>query len=286
MLFAGLIILVLTCVPKEDQVEDQLFLLKEQTLPSILAENSGMTEYAGLIWFINDSGNDSVIYGYDMSLQTITRSVAIKNTTNTDWEDITQNNEYIFIGDFGNNMGNRQNLQVIKIRKTDLLNNTDTITPVGIIRFSFENQTNFASTTSNNTSFDCEAFIATEDHLVLFTKDWLEYKTQLYSLPVDPGTYIARLMAKWDVQSLITSATWSAETKKLYLTGYILAPILWISNDFDPDDGSISSSKKTDFNDFGVQTEGILIKENGDVLISSESQSDNASLYSLQKKNN
>lgn len=286
MLFAGLIILVLTCIPREEQVVDQLFLQKEQTLPPILAENSGMIEYAGLIWFINDSGNDSVIYGYDVSRQTVARSVAIKNTTNTDWEDITQNSEYIFIGDFGNNMGNRQDLKVIKIRKSDLLNDTDTITPVGIIRFSFENQTNFTSSTANNTSFDCEAFIATEDRMVLFTKDWLEYKTQLYSLPVDPGTYSARLMAKWDVQSLITSATWSAETKKLYLIGYIIAPILWISNDFNPDDGSMSSSKKADFDDFGVQTEGILIKENGSLLISSESQSDNASLYSLQKKIN
>lgn len=286
MLFAGLIILALTCVPKDDLSEEQLILRKEQTLPSILAENSGMIEYDGLIWFINDSGNDSVIYGYDMSRQTITRSVAIKNTTNTDWEDITQNNEYIFIGDFGNNMGDRKNLHIIKIRKTDLLNHTDTIAPVGIIRFSFENQTNFTSTTSNSTSFDCEAFIATEDHLVLFTKDWLEYKTQLYSLPADPGTYSARLLAKWDVQSLITAATWSAETKKLYLMGYILSPVLWVSNDFNPDDGSVSSSKKTEFNDFGVQTEGILVKENGSILISSESQSDNASLYSLQHKNN
>ncbi len=284
MLFTGMIVLVLTCIPKEESPENQLMLRKEQTLPSILAENSGIINYNNLIWFINDSGNDSVVYGYDRNSNEIVRSVAIKNTCNIDWEDITQNDDYIFIGDFGNNMGNRLNLGIIKIRKTDLDHDADTITPVGIIKFSFEDQTDLSSTVQNNTSFDCESFIATNDHVILFTKDWLGYKTRLYRLPLTPGTYSAEYMAQWDVESLITSATWSSETRRLYLMGYILAPILWIFNDFDPDDGTFTDSQKTSFNDFGVQTEGILITEDGNILISSESQSDNAALYSLQNK--
>jgi hypothetical protein len=286
MLFAGMIVLVLTCIPKEELSENQLMLHKEQTLPSILAENSGIIIYNNLIWFINDSGNDPVVYGYDRSRNEIVRSVAIRNTNNIDWEDITQNEDFIFIGDFGNNMGNRQNLGIIKIRKTDLDQDTDTIAPVGIIKFSFEDQTDFSSTIKNNTSFDCESFIATHDHLILFTKDWLGYKTRMYRLPLIPGTYSAEFMAQWEVESLITSAAWSSDTRKLYLMGYILAPILWIFNDFDPEDGTFSDSQKTSFNNFGVQTEGILITDDGNILISSESQSENAALYSLRNKAN
>jgi hypothetical protein len=277
----GLALIILACIPREEPPEKRLVLKQIGQLPQVLNENSGIIESGGLIWFINDGGNEPAIYGYDREHNTVVRTVVIKNTVNIDWEDISQNENQIFIGDFGNNAGSRTDLRLIRINKSDLLADTDTVSPSGIIEFSYEDQTNFTPT-NQQTPFDCEAFIATEDSLVLFTKDWQNMQTRLYTLPVIPGNHVAKFRKQWNVDGLITAAAWSGENQKLLLLGYttIVTPFLCVFSGFTPEYLSYEEESKTYFTDFfGTQTEGILFSGDGSILISSEEFTEISSLH-------
>ncbi len=274
ILLTGILFSIVACLPMEDPPQETIDLQKLNNLPVLLNENSGMTEYDGLIWFINDGGNDSAIYGYNRINRTMERSVAIRNSSNVDWEDITQNEEYLFIGDFGNNAsGNRDDLKIYMISKSDLIPAADTVIPAGIIHFRYEDQTDFSPVTNSATSFDCEAFIATEDYVVLFAKDWLNQQTRLYTLPLIPGNHVAKLRKHWDVNGLVTSAAWSADEQVLYLLGYsdIVSPFLSIFSGFDSDNLTYNKVNRIEFPYLmPTQTEGIAIRSDGTVLISSE----------------
>jgi hypothetical protein len=271
MLLTGLILITMSCIPKEDPPPRNPELLTEKVLPSVLAENSGMTSFGDLIWFINDSGNDSAMYGYNAKDNEVKRTVRIRNAHNTDWEDITQNDQYVFIGDFGNNgAGNRTDLRIYIIRKDDVLAN-DTVDPTGVITFSYEDQTNFSAQGNNNTDFDCEGFIVTENTLILFSKDWIDNKTRLYTLSITPGNQTAMLQKEWNVDGLVTSACYSSSTGDLYIAGYSTtsSPILWHVIGFNTETLSFDQINRIDFNMPFNQTEGIMIMD-GDIYISSE----------------
>jgi hypothetical protein len=270
----GLIFVLYACLPMEDPPKETIDLQKLNNLEVLLNENSGITEYDGLIWFINDGDNDSAMYGYNRSKRTVERSVAIRNSSNVDWEDITQNEEYLFIGDFGNNAsGNRNDLKIYMINKSDLTPTADTVVAAGIIQFQYEDQTDFTPVANNSTSFDCEAFIATEDSIILFAKDWQNEQTRLYTLPAIQGNYVAKLRKHWNVNGLVTSAAWSADDQVLYLLGYtgIVVPFLSVWSGFDSDNLTYNEVSRTEFSNLmPTQAEGIAILSDGSVLISSE----------------
>jgi len=267
----GILLFMLSCIPREDPPEKVLFLDEINILPQILSENSGMTSSGGLIWFINDSGNEPVLYGYSREQNAVLKTLVVKDMANTDWEDITQNDTYLFIGDFGNNAGSRTNLRIICINKSDLQSVSDTVVPFGSITFQYEDQTDFSSS-PEATPFDCEAFIATSDSIFLFTKDWVNQQTRIYGLPSFPGNYEAEFIDQWDVDGLITSAAWSEANKELLLLGYTpIVPFIWVYTGFNENTLTFESATRTDFENYiGTQTEGIMITENGTIVISSE----------------
>jgi len=266
-----LLVLLMACIPKEETLLRPV-LTHINNLPEILSENSGMTEENEMIWFINDSGNEPALYGYDAKSNEVKRSVIIAGAYNTDWEDVTHNTVNIFIGDFGNNAGNRNDLKIFMVNKTLLQSDLTTVAASGVINFKYEDQTNFSSA-PENTSFDCEAFFATNDSIYLFTKDWVNFRTRIYSLPAKAGTFVAKFRKQLNVNGLITSATMSnSDNRKLLLLGYTpIYPFLWTFNNFDPDQMTYDEGSRVDFNSFlATQTEGILFSSNGTIYISSE----------------
>jgi hypothetical protein len=265
---------LLACIPKEDPLF-RLTLDSNQTLPSLLQENSGMTQAGDLIWFLNDGGNEPALYGYDIEQQELVRTIVINHTVNTDWEDLTQYGSTVYIGNFGNNeAGNRTDLSITLINRTDLISGADTIEPTGTIHYTYEDQLNYDPWVANTTPFDCEAFIATDDSLYLFAKDWQNQRTRVYSLSNEPGTQVAKVRAEWNVSGLITSAAWDPGLQKLYLLGYTdlpYMPFLWVMSGFSPSDLSYTEAKRTDFSGFlGVQVESIMVASNGQIYISNE----------------
>jgi len=146
-------------------------------LLEVVKETSGLLFIDGKIITHNDSGDDANLYELDSLSGNLQRTINITNATNIDWEDITEDENHLYIGDFGNNNGNRTNLKIYKILKSDFKNNNAVTTE--IISFSYEDQTDFTSR-PNATNFDAEAIVFHENSLLIFTKNWIDLKTKKF----------------------------------------------------------------------------------------------------------
>lgn len=260
------------------------------SLPSILNESSGVIFFNNRIISHNDSGNENLLHELDTISGTVTRTISIDNATNIDWEDITQDNTSIYIGDIGNNNGDRTDLKIYKVNKNDYINSTNVIAEV--ISFDYSDQTSFTPS-PNNTEWDAEALVSFDSNLLLFTKNWLTGETKAYPIPKNSGTYtIDPLPTTLSSDGLITGATYNELVDKVYLVGYnsILQPFLWISENFLNNDIFSGFNTKILLSEFGFeQIEAITNIGANRYFMTSESFnisgiSDNAKLMTFSAK--
>ena len=240
-------------------------------LNSKVNESSGLLYWNGEVWTHNDSGGEPALYEIDSATGQIKRTVILANATNVDWEDIAQDDDYIYIGDFGNNTGgNRTDLKIYRVSKSDVASQNSVTDSV--ISFSFSDQTDFTPKPSNTTNYDCEALIAYNDSLFLFSKDWTDNKTRLYKLPKTPGTYTAALAGELDVQGLVTGADIIADRRVVILTGYtnLLSPFLYLLYDFSGTRFFDANKRKVTVNENLLQMEGIGAVSDTRFFISNE----------------
>jgi len=208
-------------IPGENSTQSKTFHYKPgfvANLPEAAKETSGLVFFGGTLWTINDSGNPAEIIQLDTTSGSIIRKVLVNNAVNADWEAITQDDSNIYIGDFGNNYGNRTNLCILKIPKNNLIKGSDSTVKASFIHFRYPDQSVFTKALNNN-NFDCEAFIYHADSLHLFTKDWLDLQTRHYVIPTDTGTCLARLAEQFNSDGLITDASIN-EQGSILLLGY------------------------------------------------------------------
>ncbi len=263
---------LITCGHTEEPVKDPS-LSRVSGLPEVLIENSGMTEYGNLLWNINDGGGEAALYGFNPKDTLLQQKIIIREAVNTDWEDITQDDSHMYIGDFGNNLGDRRDLRIYILNKSDVLPSSDSITVAGMISFSFGDQTDFTTAANYTTPWDCEAFVAMDDSLVLFTKDWQSDHTRVYTLPATAGNYTARFRKEYDISGLVTAAAWSKSNRELLLLGYLnytYTPFISVVPDFGLTNFSFADTRKIEFDYFGTQTEGIAYSADGTVYVSCE----------------
>ena len=231
-------------------------------------ESSGLILYNNLLWTFNDSGGQNKLFGLNFSGE-IVREITIENGINVDWEDIAQDDEYIYIGDFGNNNGERKDLKIYKIKKSDM-NSDDTVT-ASEIEFSYVEQKDFSSQPLN-TPFDCEAIISYDGKLNIFTKNWVDENTSVYQIPKNEGDYPVSFIDTFNVNGLVTGADVSPDGKTLAMVGYKdYKPIVWLFSDITEQnffDGKETYMKLDAI--FSAQTEGICFKGNDTLLISCE----------------
>ena len=242
-------------------------------LPSQLEETSGVIFYAGGIWSHNDSGGEPEIYKIDTVSGQIVQTITLQNATNIDWEDISQDDEYIYVGDFGNNAGNRDDLKIYIIDKNDIPVTVNTSVPVEIINFEYSDQKDFSKSWRNN-NFDCEAMIVKGEKVFLFSKNWLNSETKLYELPKYQGNYTAQLIDNFDVEGLITGADINIEENEVTLIGYknqIWIPFVWLLFDYDGDNFFSGNKRRIDLPYIiSSQTEGICYYDEKKTFISAE----------------
>lgn len=240
-------------------------------LPLQLHESSGLIDFKGLLWTMNDSGGEPALYGFDMINEEVKQVIRIVNGENVDWESLTSDKSHIYIGDFGNNWGKRTDLKIYIISKSDIPDEGDADILAEQIEFVYPDQDNFVFGLNNN-PYDCEAFICYNETLYLFSKDWVTRKTRVYSLPATPGAYTAELVDSFNVDGLVTGADISMNMEKLVLLGYKdFTPFIWSFEGIKED--NILSGKKTRFmipEYFRAQTEGIMFSGQDTLLFSSE----------------
>ncbi len=207
------------CFGQESSIEEKFELSNE------IEETSGLIFLNGKIITHNDSGDGPNLYEIDTLSGAISRVITITNATHIDWEDISQDDTYIYIADIGNNNGNREDLKIYKVLKTDYISSTNVIAE--IITFSYEDQTDFSSQ-PNNTNFDAEAIAVYEDKILIFTKNWIDYKTNAYAISSTVGNHIAEKVSSYDSEGLITGVTYNPYSDAFLFCGYnsTLTPFL------------------------------------------------------------
>ena len=242
-------------------------------LPGSLNESSGAIFFNNRLITHNDSGGETKLYELDTISGIIEREVTILNATNVDWEDITQDETSIYIGDFGNNNGNRTDLKIYKINKTDYLSSTSVAAET--IAFTYANQLDFTSNT-NNTEWDAEALVSIDNlNLMLFSKNWVNGTTLAYVISKTPGNYTLNpLAASLNSGGLITGGSFNPFTGKLYLVGYTqaLQPFVWVSENYNSNDIFSGTNTQTIFSVFGMeQAEAITYVNANRYFMTSES---------------
>ena len=242
-----------------------------------LNENSGIIFFNGHLFTINDGGNSNSIFEMD-TLGTIIREITVTNAVNVDWEGIGQNSQSVFIGDFGNNSGSREDLCIYEISKQDIEDSQ--VTEVSAIRrsFKFEDQLDF-NWASNAHNFDCEALISTEDSIYLFSKNWLNEETKLYKLPLAwSDTAVAILSTGFNVDGLVTDATFDPISERVMLLGYknnggnLYSSFIWILWDYQDSFFFSGNKRRVEIGSMFTlgQTEGITLYNGTNGYVSSE----------------
>ena len=80
-----------------------------------ITESSGLINIQNQLVSHNDSGGDNKIYIINKENASIQSELTVLNSLNIDWEDVSIDSNYIYIGDFGNNYGNRDDLVIYKV---------------------------------------------------------------------------------------------------------------------------------------------------------------------------
>jgi hypothetical protein len=244
-------------------------------LPGQLKECSGMVAMGeGLYLGHNDSGNTPDLILFTLGGENDVKRIRINNATNVDWEALATDDEYVYIGDTGNNNGTRKDLAIYKVKKEDILSGLQANAEK--IMFSYPEQKKFKS--SNTHNFDCEAMVCVGDSLYLFTKNRANEKSDVYGLPKIPGPYNAKHHGSIEAGGLITGADsrMIGGDGHLVLVGYMVRdkgyhPFLLYFDHFTIPGFFKTIPTRYTFSG-KLQTETVLFEEGASVLVSNEEE--------------
>ena len=243
------------------------------SLPKNLKEVSGITytSNTNLTWALEDRGNENKIYGID-SNGTINRTLTLANTTNVDWEDITQDkNGNLYIGDFGNNDNMRKDLCIYKMDKKSL--DKENAGPAYKISFAYPEQKDFPPKKAN-LFYDVEGFFEYKNNFYLFTKNrskGFDGTAFVYKIPNSPGFHQAVLIGEFKTcdnynHCAITSAAISPDASKMVILSH---DKVFLFENFKGDNFLKSNRTDLNLNHFS-QKEAICFKDNNTLLIADE----------------
>ncbi len=242
-------------------------------LPKKLNEASGIENMKGknLLWMHNDSGNKAVLFGID-TLGNLRHKVKL-HVKNRDWEDITSDETgNLFIGDFGNNGSDRNDLTIYKVNNEDL--SLSDIPFVEKIKFTYPDQTKFPPK-KNKRFFDAESLLYFKGYLYIFTKSRVKGafgKTSLYRVPSEKGSYIAEKMSNFEMCEKggcwVTAASLSPDQTKVALLSH---DAVYVFSDFTSDCFFEGKLTKYMFNHVS-QKEAVTFKDNTTLYITDENE--------------
>ena len=267
-----------------DIVNIQLKAKHIANFPDELFESSGLLFDNHKLFTINDNAGLACIYGVDSISGKITQEIMLNNTKNFDWEDITSDSLYFYIGDFGNNFGARRNLRILKIKKSEITNDKLIKVTADSITFDYKNQLDFRE--NENTSYDCEAMITVGNFLYLFSMNRGGNDCAIYKLPKDSGHFHLSPIAHFDAKGRITGATYNKSKNEVLLIGYSSIrnfPFIWRFNNFKNDEFTKGNQQFYSIgNEKFWQTEGITFAGNSKIYFSCEVSGENpAGLYQV-----
>lgn len=256
------------------------------TLNDSILETSGLIYINNTLITHNDSGDGPALYEVNTINGDVNRKVIIRNASHIDWEDICNDESYIYVGDFGNNFGSRKDLCIYKIDIDEYFTTESDSVDAELIRFSYSDQKSFKHNPSY-TNYDTEAVMAYNDSLYIFTKNWGDNLSYIYSCPKEPGTYTLSIVDCINPKGLVTGATYNPDDHTILLSGYVFNyPILTEIKNFTANNFSDGKIRRYILPKIGsTQIEGVAVINQDKYILSSEAnRQGKASLYSLSDK--
>jgi hypothetical protein len=219
-------------VNEESQPDVKVLKLNQVTpLDDKVVETSGLIYFDNYFWTINDSGNENILYKLDPKNGSVVAELKVNNSENMDWEELTQDRDYIYIADIGDNALARAEKQIYRIKKSDLSQRT--VSGSGnseVIRFTYPEVDGKAE------RFDAEALVSLNGSLHLFTKDLFE--SNHFIIPASPGKTTAKFAGKFKSNGQVTGAALDSASNTLLLVGYFGfgQRLLWEFKTINPSD--------------------------------------------------
>jgi len=199
-------------------------------LHKYVRETSSLAYVDGQYWTTNDSGDGPYLYRINPDLGTIEGTVELTSSKNEDWESLAQDRENLYVFDCGNNKANRESRTIMKVSFAALLaekyDNKDDAT------VAISNKRRFIMADKPDDlvpfihDFDCEAAAVVADELWIFSKNWTDFESRLYRLPlmemdIHSKAIIPLLPAQQiSVEGLVTGADFDDINQRLVLLGY------------------------------------------------------------------
>ena len=268
---------------EKDENFDSVKIIDTLVLPKIINETSGLEILNDVFVTHNDSGGEPSLYFFNLSGEII-NSIKIEKENfweiyNNDWEDITADEDYIYIADTGNNFGTRDNLNIIKVKISDFSINDK-------IDIFYSDQESFFP--SSKHKYDAEALLIIEDKIALFSKDRDSLNTDLYLIDdtVEEKQELSSV-ANFNVNSLITGGDYDSDTGILALVSYSSKgeQYLILFEDFNIDNPRNNSYKKYSIPVERAQIEAVKIISEKQYWITSEDEGlGNPYMYKLELK--
>ena len=258
-----------------------MIIIDTLVLPKIINETSGLEILNDVFVTHNDSGGEPSLYFFNLSGEII-NSIKIEKENfweiyNNDWEDITADEDYIYIADTGNNFGTRDNLNIIKVKISDFSVDDK-------IDIFYSNQDSFFP--SSKHEYDAEALLIIEGKIALFSKDRDSLNTDLYLIDesVKEKQELSSV-ANFNVNSLITGGDYDSDTGILALVSYSFKgeQYLILFEDFNIDNPRYNSFKKYRIPIERAQIESVKIINGNMFWVTSEDEGiGNPYLYKLE----
>lgn len=177
-----------------------------------IEESSGLCPDGSGNFFTMNDDSDSCLYRFSLSGQDLGKICL--HSPNKDWEEICRAPDgRIFVGDFGNNLNRRKNLQIL-IARAEKKGKPE------ILQFRYSEQKQHPPLNPFAWDFDCEAMVFEKDSLWLFTKNRDGKSSNLYVLPAQQGIFAAEKVAEIPLQGTVTAAALRPDGSELALLVY------------------------------------------------------------------
>jgi hypothetical protein len=238
--------------------------LEENNLPDELKETSGLyCPAARAAYTVNDSGNKPIIYTIDSSGQIINEKLL--SVKNTDWEALTGDSRYFYIGDVGNNSGKRKFVEIHAIPKQDSNIKSNVTTSEIFYKINPVKKNKYL-----NHDFDAETLINLDNNLFLFSKSWNTGTLFIYQLnKAEPKQFVEPISEIKGLSGVITGGDFDSKNNRFVLVGYKLNgmgsfyPFVTILN------SDFTLLKSFELSGYG-QVEGVCVTPNGEVWFTQE----------------
>jgi hypothetical protein len=195
---------------------------------------------------------------------------------NRDWEALTGDDEFYYIGDVGNNSGKRQFVQIHAVpKKNDEARKSKKNIKTTKV---FYKNNSIKNNEYLNHNFDAETLISLSENLFLFSKSWNTGTLFIYQLDKNKSKqHVEHVTQIEGLPGIVTGGDFDIKNNRFILVGYELKSI----GNFHPFvtvlNKDLTLRKSFELAGYG-QVEGMCVTPNGEVWFTQE-----GSFFSSQK---